>query len=274
VAPPPLSTSLLLLGHPSPAPPAHPPTSYGNFLLAAKSTDVVFVSGTQSSTSPVAGQAVTSVGGSGLGPTWAFLLGFFSAQGKAGPSLLLQNQGVCVFGGGVRGGKGSAGAGVRMWGCGGYGGCMEAWAVGSGSMGWCVVWEWMYRAAGWKGACKPDRALLCGACPHPYPHPHLRPHPHPTPSPYNTQITPTPTPHPTHTHFPAHLPPHALHADPEYPSLATIALAQGATLQEVDPGTGQVQPGGVWDDAPTMPGLQLSLQPGDARLFVVATSWE
>lgn len=64
--------------------------------------------------------------------------------------------------------------------------------------------------------------------------------------------------------------------DEKHPALATVGMVgseagdDGSTaavsLHEVDSSTGQARP--VVDDSPFMPGLQLSLLAGDARLFL------
>lgn len=53
--------------------------------------------------------------------------------------------------------------------------------------------------------------------------------------------------------------------DPNHPAIASVALAEGVSLQEVDPIHGTTGP--ARDDAPFMHGFQLTLGPGDARLF-------
>jgi hypothetical protein len=55
--------------------------------------------------------------------------------------------------------------------------------------------------------------------------------------------------------------------DSDHPALASLTLAQGAALQELDGSSGAVAP--AVDDSPLLPGFQVSLLPGDARLFVL-----
>jgi hypothetical protein len=55
--------------------------------------------------------------------------------------------------------------------------------------------------------------------------------------------------------------------DSNHPALATLGgvPSSGAGVVEVDPMQGTQVP--ALDDAPFLPGFQVSLQPGDARLF-------
>ena len=55
-----------------------------------------------------------------------------------------------------------------------------------------------------------------------------------------------------------------VNADPDMPCLATMELTVESAW-EVDPNSGALLP--VLDDAPGLPGLQLQLEPGDARLL-------
>jgi hypothetical protein len=57
--------------------------------------------------------------------------------------------------------------------------------------------------------------------------------------------------------------------DPEFPNLFTLTLDAGVVANEVDPSSGAVAP--VLDDAPSMPGLQLSVDSGDARLLYLSS---
>jgi hypothetical protein len=54
--------------------------------------------------------------------------------------------------------------------------------------------------------------------------------------------------------------------DPDVPALATVQLAAGAAVFELDAASGELRP--ALDDAPALPGLQLALDAGDARLLV------
>jgi hypothetical protein len=54
--------------------------------------------------------------------------------------------------------------------------------------------------------------------------------------------------------------------DPDTPLLVAVGLAPGAVPYEVDPVQGTLAV--ALDDAPGMPGWQVNLDPGDARLFV------
>ena len=55
--------------------------------------------------------------------------------------------------------------------------------------------------------------------------------------------------------------------DSNHPALASLTLAAGTTLKEVD-GNSAVVSAAV-DDSPLIPGFQVSLLPGDGRLFVL-----
>ena len=54
--------------------------------------------------------------------------------------------------------------------------------------------------------------------------------------------------------------------DSNHPALASLTLEAG-TLKEVDGNSGVVAP--AVDDSPLIPGFQVSLLPGDGRLFVL-----
>ena len=58
--------------------------------------------------------------------------------------------------------------------------------------------------------------------------------------------------------------------DSNHPALASLTLAHGAVLQEVDGSSGVVA--AAVDDSPLLPGFQVSLLPGDARLFLLGPS--
>ena len=57
--------------------------------------------------------------------------------------------------------------------------------------------------------------------------------------------------------------------DSNHPALASLTLAAGCfrTLKEVDGNSGVVS--SAVDDSPLIPGFQVSLLPGDGRLFVL-----
>ena len=53
-----------------------------------------------------------------------------------------------------------------------------------------------------------------------------------------------------------------------YPAVLDVTLAANATVWEVDPITGAVAQ--AWDDAPELPGFQLNVDSGDARLLLLS----
>ena len=55
--------------------------------------------------------------------------------------------------------------------------------------------------------------------------------------------------------------------DSNHPALASLTLTAGTTLKEVDGNSAVVSP--AVDDSPLIPGFQVSLLPGDGRLFVL-----
>ena len=57
--------------------------------------------------------------------------------------------------------------------------------------------------------------------------------------------------------------------DSDHPALASLSLAHGAALQEVDGSSGAVA--AAVDDSPLLPGFQISLLPGDGRLFLLGS---